>query len=439
MVHDRDRGMQCQYCVDAGKTNAFTNGCEKFKKDALSKHALTIDHKASIEAKSGRRDMQQALARAYKDNELAVIAALRTVYFMAKKNLPNDHFSDLKQFLVVQGCTSIGNLSFQCGRSGRQITYEHSESVRGFQEAIGAVVEEELKSQLCRTQSYSLLLDESTDIATDHNQIMYVRFVLDGEVRTRFLSLVELPGGTADQIVDAVLEVFQSKSLSLEKLCGVATDGASAIVGCRTGVTTQLKPFIISIHCIAHRLALASGQAADGVPYFKQYQLYVNNIYKYFHYSSKHAAKLKAIQAVLQVAERKFHQVFHTRWLSFDGAISAIVASLDPLYAVLVEESHTDPVAKGILTFTVNFSFLATTYLLADVVPILSRLSKRFQRSQVDFTTVTDGVGITVSALTSFKTVPGTKLVDFLSKVPPASAASESFYFMGHRISDSKK
>ena len=75
MVHDRDRGMRCQYCVDAGKTNAFTNGC-----------ALTIDHKASIEAKSGRRDMQQALARAYKDNELAVIAALRTVFHGQEKS-----------------------------------------------------------------------------------------------------------------------------------------------------------------------------------------------------------------------------------------------------------------------------------------------------------------------------------------------------------------
>ena len=53
MVYDRDHGMQCQYCVDAGKTNAFTKGCEKYKKDALSKHALTTDHRASIEAKSG--------------------------------------------------------------------------------------------------------------------------------------------------------------------------------------------------------------------------------------------------------------------------------------------------------------------------------------------------------------------------------------------------
>ena len=42
--------------------------------------------------------------------ELAVISALRTMYFMAQKNLPNDHFADLKHFLVVQGSTDIGNI-----------------------------------------------------------------------------------------------------------------------------------------------------------------------------------------------------------------------------------------------------------------------------------------------------------------------------------------
>ena len=117
----------------------------------------------------------------------------------------------------------------------------------------------------------------------------------------------------------------------------------------------------MSIHCIAHRLALASGQAADAVPYVKQYQLYVNNIYHYFHYSTKHAAKLKEIQSVLQSAERKFHQVFHTRWLSFEGAVDAIVASIDPLFTVLIEDSTSDPTAKGILKFVTTFSFLATT------------------------------------------------------------------------------
>ena len=144
-----------------------------------------------------------------------------------------------------------------------------------------------------------------------------------------------------------MLKVFTWSKISLDKLCGIATDGASAMVGCRTGVTTQLKgknPGLLSIHCIAHWLALASGQAADSVPYIKQYQLYVN-IYKYFHYSTTHMHKLKEIQSLLQQAERRFHQIFHTRWLSFEGAV---VASLDPLYSVLIEDSSLDPTAIGI-------------------------------------------------------------------------------------------
>ena len=94
--------MRCQYCQDSGKHNVFTTGCSKFKKDVLKKHAATNDHHAAVEAKSGRRDMQRAVATAYRQQELAVLAALRTVYFMAKKNLPNNMFSDLKQFQVLQ-------------------------------------------------------------------------------------------------------------------------------------------------------------------------------------------------------------------------------------------------------------------------------------------------------------------------------------------------
>jgi hypothetical protein len=68
----------------------------------------------------------------------------------------------------MQGSTDIGNLSFQCLREGRQLSYEHSESVRGFQEAI-AVVDEDLGKDLTHANFFSLLLDESTDIAVDHN------------------------------------------------------------------------------------------------------------------------------------------------------------------------------------------------------------------------------------------------------------------------------
>ena len=53
--------------MDSGKTKVFAKGCDKFKKDALTKHAHTIDHRAAIEAKTGRSDMQQTLTHEHKD------------------------------------------------------------------------------------------------------------------------------------------------------------------------------------------------------------------------------------------------------------------------------------------------------------------------------------------------------------------------------------
>ena len=44
VVYDHVDGIRCQHCIDSGKTNVFTKGCDKFKKDALTKHAHTVDH-----------------------------------------------------------------------------------------------------------------------------------------------------------------------------------------------------------------------------------------------------------------------------------------------------------------------------------------------------------------------------------------------------------
>ena len=99
------RGRQCTAnidCTDAGKANTFTWGCDKFKKDVLMKHVATVDHRAAMEARSGRRDQERAVAMANQSQQQAVIVALKTVYFMSKKNLSNDIFPDLKHFLFLQ-------------------------------------------------------------------------------------------------------------------------------------------------------------------------------------------------------------------------------------------------------------------------------------------------------------------------------------------------
>ena len=95
--------MRCQYCVDARKRNIFaTMGCDKFKKDALKKTCWHQRSPSSIGGKVREERHAVRVATAYRHQEQAVRAALRTIFFMAKKNLPNDMFSDLKQFQVLQ-------------------------------------------------------------------------------------------------------------------------------------------------------------------------------------------------------------------------------------------------------------------------------------------------------------------------------------------------
>ena len=285
---------------------------------------------------------------------------------------------------------------------------------------------------------YSILIDESTDIATDHTLIQYVCYVLDGCVSTKFLELTELPRGTAPAIPQTLLKVLEKKMIPVGKVCSMATDGCSVMVGVQSaGVTTRLKqinPWVLSTHCIARRLALARGQAADSDRYLKRYQDMINAIYKFHHYSGKHSAILKEMQAILNSAERKFKQTFHTRWLSFDGAVDAILANLDPLISALIGDSDSDPSAEGLLKFISNFSLLVSTHFLCDVLPLLSRLSKSFQQQQVDFTAISDGVSVTVAALESLKSTPGPRLRKYLGDIP--DIPQEYFYFMGHQISD---
>jgi hypothetical protein len=87
-----------------------------------------------------------------------------------------------------------------------------------------------------------------------------------------------------------------------------------------------------------------------------------------------------------------------------------------------------DPTAKGILTFITTFQFLASTHLLCDVRPTLTRLSKTFQRQCVDFSAIADAVQAAIGATEGFKHAPGPQLAGFLSDVPDTPT---EFLFQG--------
>jgi antibiotic biosynthesis monooxygenase (ABM) superfamily enzyme len=81
---------------------------------------------------------------------------------------------------------------------------------------------------------------------------------------------------------------------------------------------------MISIHCGAHRLALASSQAAHAITYLKRFDEHLNTIFYHFANSSVREAALHKVQSMIEEPVLCLKKAAFTRWLSHDQAITTI-------------------------------------------------------------------------------------------------------------------
>lgn len=75
----------------------------------------------------------------------------------------------------------------------------------------------------------------------------------------------------------------------MSNVSSLASDGAAVMTDAVGGVAALLKrynPVMITIHCVAHRLALAAGQAMKKVVVFSEYQKTLKMVYRFNHDSA---------------------------------------------------------------------------------------------------------------------------------------------------------
>ncbi|XP_040275778.1 protein ZBED8-like [Bufo bufo] len=109
---------------------------------------------------------------------------------------------------------------------------------------------------------FSIQLDESTDVANCAQLLVFVRYINDGDFKDEFLFCKPLETTTtAHDVFDKVGSFLKEHQISWEKVCGVCTDGAPAMLGCRSGfqrLVLNESPKVIGTHCMIHRQILAT-------------------------------------------------------------------------------------------------------------------------------------------------------------------------------------
>ena len=179
---------------------------------------------------------------------------------------------------------------------------------------------------------------------------------------------------------------------------GFGSEGASVMMGCKIGVAKHLKdfnPFIINIHCIAHRVALAASGAGKEVEKVAKYRQTVNSVYNYFDNSVICYRRLCELNSALDdndIASLK--ELCSIRCLSLTHTVMAMKANLHALLMELDENAAKgNTQAEGIL----RYSFVAMTYLLLDILLVMDKL--KFQREDVDLSTIRSMIKSTLASL----------------------------------------
>jgi len=170
------------------------------------------------------------------------------------------------------------------------------------------------------------------------------------------------------------------------------------------------NPLILSIHCLAHTLALVSEKACKHIPYMVKYLEVVNRLGPYMvkylevvnrlgklcKFSPKFCRLLEnSKKAHDQSDALKLKQVFFTRWLSFNDTVESLVSCLESLTSCLhttYKDASHGVTANGILKNVASYKFLATTYFCADVVGILAMLSKCMQKESLLYSSIKSNI-----------------------------------------------
>lgn len=194
-------------------------------------------------------------------------------------------------------------------------------------------VELQLKNDLSATETFSICLDESTDVSSSARLAIIARFARGDEIREELVTLANLPGKTTGaDICKSVVEELSAKEINISKIVSVTTDGAPSMTGKEVGFvrlfTEEVGHPLLSFHCIIHQEALC---AKTGLKEIENVMAIVTRIVNFI---SARALNKRQFQLLLDEVESVYSGLLmynSVRWLSRGRVLERFVCCLEEI------------------------------------------------------------------------------------------------------------
>ena len=133
-------------------------------------------------------------------------------------------YSSLVDAVQFMGCDYFKHLNH-----GDNAKYKSQLIIGEFLQIMAVQMEKEQLQGILSSNYFSLMIDDTINVAVLNEMVIYARYIENGKVSTNFLKICELFNGTDDTIETTLVAYMEDKGLSMSKMVGLGTDGASAI------------------------------------------------------------------------------------------------------------------------------------------------------------------------------------------------------------------
>ncbi|KAM3850348.1 zinc finger protein 862-like [Diretmus argenteus] len=445
-VFERDGKLYCKACTTyttiSDPSSTLVQGTGSYRTAGLDKHWTSKQHERAVsrynevEAERTGRPVDGPMNRAIRQLNAAnyeiLVKLLNTAYYVLINEEP---FTSLPHLLELQ----IKNSS----DLQRLTSYKSDQACRRLTPYIADTIRQSIVTSLRNSTAISILFDGATDNSVQEVEVVYARYVNNGEPKTVFFSLQPVKHAHAQRIYEAIEQAFVDNRIDdwKEKLVGMACDGAAVNLSRKNSVATRVKEnaeCVISVHCVAHRLELAVLQAIKNNRYLEDLKEILKLIYKHYQYSPKALREVTNIAMALETKVLKPNRVDGTRWSPhMQRALEVLATSYEVLLAHFEHVAEARPGEttadiRGRAVFLRNrlkdYTIVRFPHFLRDLLDVIGNLSLVFQKDSLTVNGMLDALETAHLQLTALKQSPGSKLAEFTAALQRDPSGCKATY-----------
>lgn len=204
--------------------------------------------------------------------------------------------------------------------------------------------------QHLRTNKFSIMFDESTDISVTKCCAIVVRTLKNHKVSSFFYRLIECPDGRAETLFHSMKNAFDGDQIPFANITGYASDGASNVSGCHNSLGSRLEreiPNLFRLKCLCHNAHLISLKARTALP--SSVEELIFKVSSYFSNSPRRIDAFLTLQEDLDQAASRIPKASKIRWLTLHRTTSSILRNWTALSVLFTQESQNDQISLDLL------------------------------------------------------------------------------------------